>query len=189
MELFGLACVVCWNVWNFRNGHGTEMGDRETMVARSSVYLDSFKSVRIHFPIPHPPIPVVQWSRPKRPFIKVNFDAAVSSSSYYQVAAVARDSSGGCLRWAVCKLRGSVAPAIAEACAARHALIMAKDMGWSHPQLEEDCLEVINTLKTTRARVFDPLDLLLPLALIFPLILSLLVFLLLDKWGTLLPTS
>lgn len=35
---------------------------------------------------------------------------------------------------------------VAEACAARLALLMAREMKWSHIHLEGDCLHVINAL-------------------------------------------
>lgn len=130
-QLFGLACVVVWNVSNFRNGllHGGERGDRASLVTRSNDYLDSFRSAQICFPVPKPSNPIEQWPPPKQPFIKVNFDAAIIDSIYNQVGVVARDGTGYCLRWSVKLCRGSFSPEIAEVCAARQALVMAKDMG------------------------------------------------------------
>lgn len=104
--MFGVACVVCWNIWNFRNGwlHDKIRGKRETLVARSKNFLESFKSARFNFPLNPVSNGVAGWQPPLCPFIKLNFDAAVYESDVYQIAAVARDFNGKCLRWQVQKL-------------------------------------------------------------------------------------
>lgn len=67
-------------------------------------------------------------------------------SGEYQIAAVAREAEGSCLRWRVKKLCGSLSPVVAKACAARLAFLLAQEMGWSHINLEGDCLHVIIAL-------------------------------------------
>lgn len=39
-----------------------------------------------------------------------------------------------------------VSPEVAKASAARHALTMATELGWTHIQLEGDCMVVVNAL-------------------------------------------
>lgn len=84
------------------------------------------------------------WQAPPAPFMKVNFDAGFLSSDSFQVAVVAHDEEGHCLGWSVRKLPGTLSPVVAEASAARHAILMAIEKGWSHIQLEGDCMQVIN---------------------------------------------
>lgn len=148
-ELFLLACVVLWNVWNFRNGvlHDSAQGERSTIVARSKDFLDSYSSAIFTFPIRSPAPPIRPWQPPPAPFIKINFNAGFPTSTSHQIAAVARDSDHCCVGWAVRRLQGSPAPVVAEACAARFAIHMTLEKGWTHVHLEGDCLQVINTFK------------------------------------------
>lgn len=60
---------------------------------------------------------------------------------------MARGSNGECIRWRVQKIHGSPSPAVAEACAARMALLLALELQWSHIEVEGDCIQVINALK------------------------------------------
>lgn len=129
--------------------HGEDGGDRDWLVARSRDYLDSFKSASIHFKVPSPPILPAPWAAPTQPFVKINLDAALFDPGSFQVGAVARDLTGGCIRWSARRFHGAVSPKVAEAIAAWHALLMARDMGWTHVQLEGECLVVINTIKDT----------------------------------------
>lgn len=78
--------------------------------------------------------------------MKVNFDSGVIGSDAYQTAAVARDSNGRCVGWAARWLRGSQALVEAEASAARFAIFMALERGWTHIHLEGDYLQVVNAL-------------------------------------------
>lgn len=145
---FGLACVVLWNCWNLRNDllHNEARGDRDSLVRRSRDFLDSFKSAKFVFPIDSAPGLLDVWKPPDRPFIKINFDAAIYTNGEYRIAAVARDGAGDCVRWKVQKLRGSPAPVVAETCAARLACLLAQQMGWAHVQLEGDSMQVISAL-------------------------------------------
>lgn len=95
--------------------HGSEGGERDSLVERIQRFLDSFQLARFMFPISPAAHGGVVWQRPEEPFVKVNFDAAVYDSGDYQIAAVARDSEGRCLRWRVQKFHGSPSPVVAEA--------------------------------------------------------------------------
>lgn len=50
---FGLACVMLWNICNFRNRiiHDSVFGKRDTIVARSSDFLNSYSFARFIFPL------------------------------------------------------------------------------------------------------------------------------------------
>lgn len=93
---FGLASVVCWNIWNFRNGwvHSSTRGDRESLVARSRDFLESFKSARFNFSVGDGVNQNMQWTAPSGAWVKVNFDAALYDSGIYQIATVARIGTG-----------------------------------------------------------------------------------------------
>lgn len=136
-ESFGVACVVGWNIWFFRNGrlHGSDAGERDSFVDRSKNFLDSFKSARISFLISSTPHVAAEWQCPRAPSVKINFDAAVYETGDYQVAAVTRNPDCECLRWRIQKLHGMPYP------------VVAQEMGWSYIHLERDCLQVMNTFK------------------------------------------
>lgn len=148
-EEFSLACVVIWNIWNYRNGviHGSEVGERENIVSRSADFLNSYASARISFPLQAKVSGRVSWQLPTALFIKINFEVAFLHSDSFQVAGVARNSEGLCLGWSVRKLPGAPSPVIAEATATRHAILLAIEKGWTHIHLEGDCLQVIKTFK------------------------------------------
>lgn len=109
--------------------------------------MGSYASARISFTISHPPSRTANWEPSCLPFLKVNFDAAILSSGEYQIVAVGRDFNGVSVGWSIRKFRGSPSPVVAEACAARLALQLARRHGWTHLHLEGDCLQVINALK------------------------------------------
>lgn len=145
---FELACMVLWNCWNLRNDwiHEEKRGVRDSVVRRSRDFLDSFKYAKFIFPVSEVPGLLDVWKHPESPFIKIDFDAAMFASRECRIAAVARDIEGECLRWRVQKLRGSPAPVVAEACAARLTCLLAQEMGWSHAHMEGDSMQVINAL-------------------------------------------
>lgn len=60
--------------------------------------------------------------------------------------------------WSVRSFPGSPASVVGEACAARFAILMATEKGWSHMHLEGDCLQVVNDFNDRDAaglRSFD----------------------------------
>lgn len=82
---FGWACVICWNIWNFRNRtvHDAEAGTRESLVARINDFLlNSYSSARFVFLLQTKPPPATGWQPPQAPFVKINFDAAVARVRY-----------------------------------------------------------------------------------------------------------
>lgn len=101
------------------------------------------------------------WSPPSDPIIKINFDAEVFDSGYFRMSVVARDSGSKCIPWSTKRVRGLVSPKVAEANAARHALIMAKEMGWTHIQLEGDCMVVVNALSDQLGECLRPFGVIL----------------------------
>lgn len=94
--VFELACVVLWNIWNFRNErlHGSANRDRGLLVVRSKEFLNSFRSARFHFSVESAHLPTADWQAPRDSVIKVNFDAALFESGTFQVAPVALDTDG-----------------------------------------------------------------------------------------------
>lgn len=155
-DIFNLACVVIWNVWNYRNKviHGSDAGASELLIPKSRDFLESFSSARFNFELPKESLPAASWRPPSHQFVKVNYDAAVYDSGVYQVGVVVRDTHGQIIRWQARRFQGNPSLVAVEATAARQALIMAREMGWSHVHIEGDCLEVGNALKDQRDDCF-----------------------------------
>lgn len=152
--------MVLWNIWNSRKKqlHRVEEKERLSLVTRIQAYLDSFKSVRFHFALPSVSLPSAGWQRPSDNIIKINFDGAVLGFDFFLVAVVARESEGCGFGWSVRKFRNSPSPVIAEACASRHAILMARAKEWHRIQVEGDCLQVVNAITEQagdRCRPFD----------------------------------
>lgn len=55
-------------------------------------------------------------------------------------------------------MHGSPSPVVAEASAARLAILMALEKGWTHIHLEGDCLQVINTFKDRDVQGLRPFE-------------------------------
>lgn len=117
---FSLAVVVLWNIWNFRNGfqHGEDVGSTENIITCSQAFLDSYSSAQIFFPVAAVGPRTVSWQPPPAETIKVNLDAAILDSEWFQIAAVDRDYLGRWVGWSVRRIRGAPAPVVAEAYAA-----------------------------------------------------------------------
>lgn len=111
---------------------------------RSKDFLHSYSSARFMFPISNLTPVVEPWSPLLAPFVKVSFDVALFDHGFFQTAAVVRNFSGDCLGWSVRRFPGLPLPVEGEANAARLAIILAMEKGWSHVHLEGDCLQVIN---------------------------------------------
>lgn len=86
-SVFGLACIVMWNIWNFRNErlHDAIEGNQDLVVARSQEFLNSFHLARFCFAIGQVAPATASWQTPNGTTIKINFDAAVFDSCSYQV--------------------------------------------------------------------------------------------------------
>lgn len=72
-ELFRLACVVLWKLWNFWNGivHDSEVSELEKLVERSRDILNSYLLVRFVFPVGNPVPATVPWLPPLIPHVKL----------------------------------------------------------------------------------------------------------------------
>lgn len=125
-------------------------------MSRSKNFLASFSSGWVHFQVPTQPEFQSAWRQPRAPIMKINFDAVVFEDGVFQLGCVARDHTGVCRRWTVRRARGLVSPEVAEAYAAREAMVMAKDMGWTKVHFEGDCLVVVNALKDRNEESFRP---------------------------------
>ncbi|XP_050253654.1 uncharacterized protein LOC126699730 [Quercus robur] len=93
------------------------------------------------------PRPVVRWSPPPEDHFKINFDAAYfEDSGLASIGVACRDHSGQAIA-ALCQNLGKVQSAeMAEALAARRAMIFAREMSLFDIIVEGDCLTVIQAL-------------------------------------------
>ncbi|KAL0322091.1 UNVERIFIED_CONTAM: hypothetical protein Scaly_2505500 [Sesamum calycinum] len=99
---FRLILCICWSIWWCRNG------------------LNSDGTVK--------GVPIVQphWTAPSSGYIKVNFDGATfQNGQEIGVRVVARGTSGECLAWLSKRVRRLSTGEMAEALAAREAVLLA----------------------------------------------------------------
>ncbi|KAK9999067.1 hypothetical protein SO802_018670 [Lithocarpus litseifolius] len=93
--------------------------------------------------------PPLSWSPPPPGWIKVNIDAALSSSKA-SLAVVARDHHGVAIKaWA--RITNAIPPLQAEAQALLWAVKLAKCEGWSHVMFEGDAKGVFDPLSIGKA--------------------------------------
>ncbi|KAL6520131.1 hypothetical protein OROHE_017274 [Orobanche hederae] len=149
-DQFEKFAIFCWSIWTHRNKklHNQEVGDPEmevqiTLRLIDSVHLTFRRSSSIDRSQP--------WLPPQTSFIKVNFDAAFSPSLGKAMAGiVARDSSGKTVCWRTRKLDNGGSAEHAEAFAAWHAILLAKERGWKQVVFEGDCWSIIQSLRGTQ---------------------------------------
>ncbi|XP_050225533.1 uncharacterized protein LOC126675010 [Mercurialis annua] len=117
----GLCSYICWSLWKCRN----------LLLFDHVAHVSSSDSIQ------------VSWIAPPLGFIKINFDAATSSSHHCGfIAAVARDSSGCVVnRFHAC-YRHIWDPGILEFLALRESLSWAISCGWYRVIFEGDALQV-----------------------------------------------
>ncbi|KAL0401624.1 UNVERIFIED_CONTAM: hypothetical protein Slati_4192300 [Sesamum latifolium] len=84
------------------------------------------------------------WIAPRKDKIKVNFDASISKSKTgAEIGAIARDHSGRCVAWRKAFHAHILDPEHGEALAARLALDLCIQFGWTSCIIEGDCLSII----------------------------------------------
>lgn len=148
-ELFLVSLVVCWKVWDVRNGevHGGERGFPPDLVAWGSDFLNIYKlAQQRESVIKSPELPTI-WQPPGRDAIKINVDVGLpSQSNSFFVGMVARDSSGACIWWCRKDISSRPPPSDGEAIAIFHGIKAAVSRIWSRVIIETDCLPVYRYL-------------------------------------------
>ena len=80
-------------------------------------------------------------------FIKINWDAASSKENKCSgLGIIAKDHKGNCLAARSLTYRLITEPVVAEAFAALHATMMAKELGYVNVQFERDASQVVNAV-------------------------------------------
>ena len=96
------------------------------------------------------PRPRVRWSPPPAEWYKANFDAAFSKESGSTATGVVFRDQAGQVIAALCQNLGQVQSVdMAEALAARRAVIFARELSLFNIIVEGDCLHVIQALQRT----------------------------------------
>ncbi|KAL0421780.1 UNVERIFIED_CONTAM: hypothetical protein Slati_3200900 [Sesamum latifolium] len=139
---FDYFLVIWWSLWWSRNKRWTDnvVISPANTVEFAADYLRAFSGVLD----PHPCLntaPAAQtWVAPSGNIIKINSDAAIfHSNEAVGIGAVAQDSTGKCIAWKAFRIHRNLSPEVAEAWAARIAITLGKQQGWSHIILETDC--------------------------------------------------
>ncbi|XP_059431643.1 uncharacterized protein LOC132165167 [Corylus avellana] len=92
------------------------------------------------------------WQPPPVNMIKVNWDATIDQgNSCVGLGLLARDANGQFVAARGIKKRIAADPTVAEAIAALHAVIFAKELGFSNVMFEGDALTVVNAINSTRS--------------------------------------
>lgn len=152
-----LAAVICWMIWKNRNDlvwNQRSLGEREVVESAKSV-LDQWKCVQdnsFDFFLGYmtPEDGHEHWQLPQNNRIKVNTDAAIfKHSSCYSHAFVARNQHGHLIEAQSKCRQGAIAPELAEALGIREALSWIKENQYDGVELETDCLQVIQAIRST----------------------------------------
>lgn len=82
--------------------------------------------------------------------VKINGDAAIFKYfTNYSYAFVVRDHEGKLIKEKSSSLQGIVAPEFAEALCIREALIWVKNQDLRHVEIESDCLQIIQAIRSS----------------------------------------
>ncbi|KAK4382134.1 hypothetical protein Sango_2901400 [Sesamum angolense] len=110
-------------------------------------HLEAFHQQCFVSPPPHRLISPPHWQYPPPNFIKLNFDGAVfDRGKETGIGVVARNDRGDCVGWLSLRLAKTSDGPLAEAFAAREAVLFAINRGWQNVVLEGDCATLITKL-------------------------------------------
>ncbi|KAL0461831.1 UNVERIFIED_CONTAM: hypothetical protein Slati_0070700 [Sesamum latifolium] len=89
------------------------------------------------------------WQAPPVGVVKINFDGATFvKGKKLGVGVVARNSLGQCVAWVSRRLGMAGTSVLAEALAAREAVLLAVRRGWRHVIVEGDCSTLVQKLQS-----------------------------------------
>ncbi|KAL0324110.1 UNVERIFIED_CONTAM: Urea-proton symporter DUR3 [Sesamum calycinum] len=110
-------------------------------------HLEAFHQQSFVPPPPHRLISPPHWQYPPPNFVKLNFDGAVfDRGKETGIGVVARNDRGDCVGWLSLRLAKTSDGPLAEAFAAREAVLFAINRGWQNVVLEGDCATLITKL-------------------------------------------
>ncbi|KAL0409705.1 UNVERIFIED_CONTAM: hypothetical protein Sradi_1904900 [Sesamum radiatum] len=119
------------------------------VVSFARSHLQAFQEIpKIKAGVTHKAVPQHRCAPPPGN-IKINFDAAVFKNTLdIGVGVICRDSSGSCIAWFSHRLTRFATTELAEAFAAREALLLASRHGLQSFQLEGDCEVLIRKFQS-----------------------------------------
>ncbi|KAL0456240.1 UNVERIFIED_CONTAM: hypothetical protein Slati_0963200 [Sesamum latifolium] len=146
---FSSFLCLCWYLWWSRNCKLMEGACFKPwqVVSFAAHYLNSFLTQSCCSNSSSGPSAQVCWQAPPLGFIKLNFDGATfDRGNAMGVGVVARDVSGQCVAWLSRCLCWTGNGELAEAWAAREAVLLALRRGWRSVMVEGDCENLIRKL-------------------------------------------
>ncbi|KAL0409532.1 UNVERIFIED_CONTAM: putative ribonuclease H protein [Sesamum radiatum] len=147
-EQFNWFAVLCWRLWGRRNGfvmENRECTPFDCVTFGGSLLFDFRNSVAVK---PSDLPSRNTWQPPDRESIKINFDAAIfDNGKGVGLGTIAQDWRGNCLTWRTMCLPNACSPEHGEAMAARLAMEVRCQGGWTKCIIEGDCLQVVNKLQ------------------------------------------
>ncbi|KAK4434735.1 hypothetical protein Salat_0636300 [Sesamum alatum] len=150
-EDFNFSLIMSWMLWNRRNKQVMEnhMQTPLQIVLSAHSFIEDFHNSVI--PSKHQgQCPDQLWSTPAEEFVKIKFDATLSSDpTAAGVGAIARDQRERCIAWRTAYFSRLSDPARGEALAARLAVDLCLQWKWGKCIIEGDCIEVIRKLVTS----------------------------------------
>ncbi|KAL0376653.1 UNVERIFIED_CONTAM: LINE-1 retrotransposable element O protein [Sesamum calycinum] len=146
---FEYFLCICWALWWCRNSKLVQGNclDPDHLICFVVRHLEAFHQQSFVPPPPHQLISPPHWQYPPPNFIKLNFDGAVfDRGKETGIGVVARNDRGDCVGWLSLRLAKTSDGPLAEAFAAREAVLFAINRGWQNVVLEGDCATLITKL-------------------------------------------
>ncbi|KAL0461293.1 UNVERIFIED_CONTAM: putative mitochondrial protein [Sesamum latifolium] len=159
---FNLFLTICWSIWWSRNKRWTahEVSTPDQTIAFARNYLSAFSG----FLDPHHSLSTstapVKWSVPPNDVVKINSDAAIfEEAGAFGVGVIAQNSQGQSLAWTASRHHRTLSPEAAEAWAARIAIQLVVQQGWTKIIIEGDCatLHIKLTTPEDRSSLISPI--------------------------------
>ncbi|KAL0408340.1 UNVERIFIED_CONTAM: hypothetical protein Sradi_1768400 [Sesamum radiatum] len=155
-EDFEKFLIVSWFLWWNRNKLWMDntLSSLLQNVSAALSYLATYKAASfLRSPLTRSPRQMItKWNPPPPGTIKINFDGAnFKQGRETGIGAVARDSRGFVVAWFSHRFVHQVEAEVCEALATRKAADLAVLNNWNNIILEDDCLSLINKLKSTIA--------------------------------------
>ncbi|KAL3833965.1 hypothetical protein ACJIZ3_008701 [Penstemon smallii] len=155
----GLFIISCWCIWWNRNqitwGKEGKVGPEAVDFAKS--FFRNYGTIHSGAALEqNRERQSTRWSPPQNHIVKINFDAAHSGPRNISgIGGIARDLNGNCLGWFAEKKEGISTAILAEALAAKRAMELVQQQGWTDIILEGDCRNLIDTIAEPSPSLHD----------------------------------
>lgn len=151
LEIF---VVIARSIWMRRNDvvHGGSFTHPRQVFTNAVSALTDFQRVTMQseeMGSTDQQISAVSWQPPNKIMVEVNWDAAIDQKIFcVGLGLLARDANGSFLVACGIKMRLVADPTMAEALAALHAVIFAKELGFSRVIFEGDALWIVRAINS-----------------------------------------